>query len=1209
MFNFYFILAYLPDTSTAQIFRTHRCPSCHRCFKMSAHLKQHLKLHSPDPELQCPTCKRHFTSKSKLRVHQLREAGLKSHQCHLCPYSAVERNSLRRHLVSVHADKTEDGPELNFACPVCNECFRQSKLLKNHMKSHNVAKNSTQHFCIEEGCSFNSTLLHLIQHITETHNFTPIECQHHACTAIFRTKTLMEEHFKNHQAYHCTDCDFACSNKRIFAQHCRQGHAGGEEFSCEFCDFKTFNSVAFERHVGHFHAAEKIHKCSECEFTTAHKRGLKRHMLTHTGEKCHKCSVCEFRCRDQSYLSRHMLRHGHSKNHMCSECGYVTKWKHYLTVHMRKHSGDLRYECDQCNYRCHRMDQLNSHKLRHQEKSLICEICAYSCKRKYELRQHMISKHSENDQPAAVYKCKFCSYSSSYRQALKNHENCKHTKSKQFQCALCSYTSFSGTSLFLHKRKTHGYVPGDKTWLQNYALKEKEKHITGNLDVFYNNATPQQLIDASATEMSGTDANKTNAKVDGIRDLNVIAQEVANNDNFESPSEEYCTLVLTTLPSIEEQTSTLQENSQNSMYVAENNNLSPKNASLITSFSSEDEGDASLDGEQNYSGKPNQIEEFEEIEKSVESRSAKLHHEIAVKDLKELEKIQANAMVLEGHVELLMLPTQKNSKGREVRDRKKFNCQDCGVEFKLRRNLDNHCKNKCISKQNCEMKAKLQMNKLIEQEVVEFPSNVETRNLDWNLNLQNSNEPQLETANISANLDEFSKTNQDRNSQCPQAKTADAVADKDCPYAKINDKFECKQCRFSAIKVATIERHIATCVTKSSEQKSQKMPEKNKFEDLEESSEKSKLERHAKTANLKAFNCSGCKFVAKSVLSLNRHEVLVHKKVASKFNCKYCSFGCKFEHRLLQHVAVKHSAKNAFRCRFCSFTTKRKYRLEEHESRHTGIGRHTCDICDNTFGSLSILQKHKSRLHDKNPTHFCTNCDFSSFSQDDIKRHNTRCHSGDMKFNCQKCDAKFSSQISLTKHCKRVHMRRFTCKQCQYTCGSSVELKAHQVCKHKLAKGTILKEISTAKDSKAKHTCQLCQFTTKTKKLLAQHLSDEHENDVDGAKSLKCSQCEFACKFQLVLEQHLRSHGGKRLYKCTHCEYSSRNKQKMTWHIRTHTGDRPYRCEECSYACSDPSRLKQHMRVHQEERKYLCPECGYKCKWATQLKCHMTKHT
>uniref|UniRef100_A0A8C6TBD7 Zinc finger protein 142 n=1 Tax=Neogobius melanostomus TaxID=47308 RepID=A0A8C6TBD7_9GOBI len=1139
--------AYLTDSTAAQSFRTHRCPKCDRCFKMRSHLQEHLNLHFPDPNLQCPTCKRHFTSKSKLRVHQLREAGLKSHRCHLCRYSAVERNSLRRHLVSVHGEKSEESTDLNFACPVCNESFCQSKSLKVHMKTHNMVKSTALLSCVEEGCSYKDTLFLLLKHITETHDFTPIECQHHNCVAIFKTPNLMKEHYKTHQAYHCADCDFSCSNKRLFTQHRRQGHAGGQQLSCEFCDFKTFNSVEFERHIEHLHASEKIHKCPQCEYTTAHKRGLKRHMLTHSGEKPYKCAVCDFRCRDEWYLSRHMLTHSDSKNHMCSECGYVTKWKHYLTVHMRKHTGDLRYHCDQCSYRCHRADQLSSHKLRHQEKSLICEVCAYSCKRKYELRQHMLSKHSETDQPAAnVYKCKYCTYTTSYRQALHNHENCKHTKAREFRCALCSYTSFSSVSLFLHKRKTHGYVPGDKAWLRDYALKEKEKSTIGNAGDFYNHATFKNATGAKQTR------------------------------NFSESKRRILHACLTALTSNDEEASALQESSNILTEVASDSQILPKSVSLSPTLSSEgEEEDATFDGEENDFGEANRTGEATGFEKGVQSGGA-------VKDLKELDKLQSASMVSDGHVEMLMVPTTKASgvvenKTRKIRSARhglRFSCQQCGAEFKQQRSLANHSKRKCPTKQNSEIAS--DVSACLDQEVAS-PRAIK----------------------MSAN------SFQDRKTQSSQTTEA-ALLEKDRTYVKINNKFECERCGFSAVRLATIERHAATCRRKSSK----KMATPNRSKDIAERSKKEISGRRA-TA-VKKLNCSECEFIATSVPSLLRHRALSHNK--AHFHCEYCAFSCQNERRLLQHVAVKHhNNKNPFQCRFCRFSTKRKYRLEEHESVHTGVGRHACDTCGKTFGALGKLRKHTSRLHDKTATHLCALCDFAGFSQDDIKRHRFRCHSGEMKFRCGDCGAKFSSRMALRNHCKRAHRRTLTCGECDYTCSSSSELNAHQNRKHQSEKGTVFKEVSPSKDldgdTKALHACQLCPFSAKTKKLLAQHLSKEHEDGPEDGKPLKCSQCGFTCRHQLVLEQHLRSHGGKRVYKCTQCEYSSVNKQKMTWHVRTHTGDKPYSCEECSYTCAEPSRLKQHMRVHQEERKYLCPECGYKCKWATQLKLHMTKHT
>lgn len=1189
--------SYLPE-DTEQTYRTHRCPKCQRCFKMRSHLREHLHLHFPDPGLQCPSCKRHFTSKSKLRVHQLREAGVKVHRCHLCQYSSVERNSLRRHLVSVHADETEESADLSYPCPTCGESFRQSKSLKAHMKTHNILQDTKPLSCIEEGCSFESPLRRdLLQHVAEVHGFTAVQCRHHACAAIFQSQTQMEAHFRTHLAYHCPDCDFSCSNKRLFVQHRRQGHSGSERLSCEFCHFVTFNPVAFEQHVGHLHANEKIHRCSQCDYVTAHKRGLKRHMLTHSGEKPHKCTLCDFRCRDESYLSRHMVTHSDDKNFMCSECGYVTKWKHYLIVHMRKHAGDLRYDCDQCSYRCHRMDQLSSHKLRHQDKSLICEVCAYACKRKYELRNHMLSKHSaDRNKPASVYKCKYCAYTTSYRQALQNHENCKHTKLKEFPCALCSYSSFSGVSLFLHKRKTHGYVPGDKEWLHNYALKEKERSTMGILEDFYKKPTAEGPIAAPGKQCDSSDVSKK--VLDSINVLDVVSQEdVLNSLSTENSPEEYCTLVLTALTSTE-----YQHTTENSTALALHCNSSPKNRGLSSCSGLSEEEETALGSEQICLDEENQIDESPEIENAVEVSGSTLQAEVCVNDLKQYDKDQAEAMVLDGRVEVLMVPARDvNGKVRSKNSQKTLSaarrkeCQECGARFKQQRGLDVHLKKKC--KRTEFDLSPATKDKLIVQEEVESSSMTENRAVDHDFNLQEEPESPSDAFNSSNNS---CQSRENRTSQPPEAKkyTSTSVSShKECFYTKNGDKYECRQCGFSSARLVTVERHIWTCTNRSNETENQKVWER---EDTEETEERRVLKKREPKS--KAVHCSERSFIAKS-----KHTVGLQKEKPTRLACEYCAFSCKEERRMVQHAALKHDGAKPHKCGFCSFSTTRRYRLEEHQSLHTGLGRHECDTCGKTFGASSKLRQHKLRLHDKEAAHFCSQCDFRGFTQDDVKRHRLRCHSGDLRHDCERCEARFSSESALRSHCKRKHQVGFSCKECDFTCSSDVELKKHQKSKHKL----VLQESSRTNDlQKSPLNCQLCSFPAKTKKVLAQHLLAQHEEGLsEEDKPLRCSLCEFTCRHQPVLEQHLRSHGGKRLYKCTQCEYSTRNKQKMTWHVRIHTGEKPYSCELCAYTCTDPSRLKLHTRVHQEEKKYLCPECGYKCKWATQLKYHMTKHT
>ncbi|XP_059198675.1 zinc finger protein 142 [Centropristis striata] len=1339
-------------------YRTHTCPKCRRCFKMRSHLQEHLHLHFPDPNLQCPTCKRYFTSKSKLRMHWLREVGEKVHRCHLCEYSAVERNAIRRHMASVHADEVEnDVSSPSYPCPTCGQSFRQSRSLKAHMKTHNILSDSKPVACFHEGCTFQSSQRkELLRHTAEVHGVRAVECRHHACGAVFQSEMDMEAHYRTHLAYHCSHCDFSSSNKNLFLQHRRNGHPGSDKLSCDFCSYVTFNPVEYEQHVGHLHANEKIHRCSQCSYVTAHKRGLKRHMLMHSGEKPHKCSLCDFRCRDESYLSKHMLTHSDKKNFMCAECGYVTKWKHYLNVHMRKHAGDLRYQCDQCSYRCHRMDQLNSHKIRHQAKSLMCEICAYACKRKYELRSHMLVKHSGEEKSPSVYKCKYCTYTTCYRQALQNHENCKHTKLKEFRCALCYYSSFSSISLFLHKRKAHGYVPGDKAWLENYAAKEKERKSTEFLQDFYNQAsaaneqseqsnfegTPasqreQSECPASAGHSASKESAAGSQPVDPVDVFDVVSQEVVNEGISDSPPsanshEEYCTLVLTTLSTTDYQTSSLQNQEEKCANQTPSLSYTNRNDSDIPhekadfSASSSEEDNAAMAGPEceetdqddyetlnDHTSQPVKLGDCQtpEVESEGETisstfpseQSQPLESEIRLKAMKKHDKDQAEAMVLEGRVQILVVPTKEvyrcnkcsyvTSKETALKYHcqascdgriKGHTCQACGAQFKQRRGLESHLEKKCpalprktrtfvgipAEDNSAGHRAPEQMDKGTHSNQTELLSSQNCISKDSNDQEFHQQEEESHLTNCKSSLNNaFSESGQQKSKiqaekllKVSLAKTFFSHKDRNVPlqkplYAQKDGKYKCKLCNFSSVRLATVERHLSTCrkiLKKSENQISPEVEDEragesvNEKEDLTEEyndrtgkvpekhqifscpscefkcNQKRALDSHEKRGCLKPdeIQCTMCSFVAKSKMSLTRHIRCVHDKkkvgIAEGLHCQHCSFTCKQERCMAQHVVLKHKGARPYHCRYCPFSTTRRYRLDEHESLHTGIGRHSCDKCDKTFGAVTKLRQHKMRIHDKQPTHFCSLCDFTGYTLDDVRRHNVRCHTGELQHACTHCDAQFSSEVALRNHCKRGHQLQvcFSCKQCDYTCGSKVTLKTHQENKHPQVKCSTCQESFKTKESlevhqrtHLAHQCHLCPFATKTRQLLAQHLLSEHEEGPPEDKPLKCSSCQFACRHQLVLEQHLRSHGGKRLYKCTDCEYSTRNKQKITWHIRIHTGEKPYSCEQCTYTCTDPSRLKLHMRVHQEEKKYLCPECGYKCKWATQLKYHMTKHT
>ncbi|NXS88290.1 ZN142 protein, partial [Erpornis zantholeuca] len=1397
------------------LYKTHMCPECKRCFKKRTHLVEHLHLHFPDPSLQCPNCHKYFTSKSKLKIHMMRETGEKAHRCPLCHYSSVEKNALNRHMASMHEDISNFYSDV-YSCPVCDEKFRLSQALKEHLKTHKAEPKRLS--CFHGDCDYCAEdRKEFVRHLKDAHGIKAVECKYHACSLLFGTAEAMEAHRKTHYAFHCQQCDFICSNKHVFRKHKKQGHPGSEQLQCSFCPYATFNPVEFHDHVGKMHANEKIHKCSECAFATAHKRVLIRHMLLHTGEKPHKCELCDFTCRDVSYLSKHMLTHSNDKNFMCTECGYITKWKHYLNVHMRKHTGDLRYQCNQCSYRCHRADQLSSHKLRHQGKSLICELCGFACKRKYELQKHVQAKHSQNYQ-VPVFQCQYCTYQTKYKQALLNHENCKHTKQKEFRCALCSYCTFSNTSLFFHKRKIHGYVPGDKDWLENYAskeleisssealfgyelgaalhvdasssltgkeqwMKEKPSQVESRGEEGYQQVFVVPLLEQDAAP-SGSSSEAERGVGEGEQSCPIAGNALEDDcvqGNAATGSAEFtvsedvaesCTLHLEALtvssdPLLENLTGEACVTQPESVEM-----LSCKEPPAAYEMLGSQDGLGLEDSSNTLEDIPDFEEEEVDHQKLVseievrETSQAKVPEawlsmlktpeqghlpvpedvttsgdnargssELVLKALRKQDKEQAETLVLEGRVQMLVVQSESqvfkcekcsyitrkeksmslHSKASCQSRRAPLVCHKCGASFKQQRGLNTHLLKKCPV---------LLKNKILKPTSQEVPGlhepadqpgdngtetaesekggSEESRHAEspWEAELppdkiEAAGSPLAGAQTLGCHASEKSLLGDSTETaeEPPQqgggtepsgAAGASQPGKPSEKYRLEGGKLHCNACSFVCSRVTTITSHVedgcrnleqfwcslcpeafrsrralkSHCAEKHIMHPKEDKPQRTELPEgdppsvekdqpselpLDAAPPKATLpkrrrfscptcpftchqERAMKThkkrgcVTLGEFHCTSCPFTSKVAKALRLHRRL-HRKHYSKrpqLQCRQCEFTCKQARCLRQHVRIKHEGVKPHKCHYCEFSTTRRYRLEAHQSLHTGVGRISCSICSQTFGTNSKLRIHRLRVHEKTPTHFCPLCDYSSYLQNDITRHVNSCHHGELNFGCSRCEARFSSETALKQHVLRRHEEKisYSCPRCDFVCHSEATLKCHvqkqhphlecSTCKETFATREALEEHKTQHFS---HRCELCSFAAKERQQLVQHYMESHEPAAPQDKPLHCPFCDFACRHQLVFDQHMKGHGGTRVYKCSDCEYTTKNRQKITWHIRIHTGEKPYKCHLCKYACADPSRLKYHMRIHKEERKYLCPDCGYKCKWVNQLKYHMTKHT
>ncbi|NWW85592.1 ZN142 protein, partial [Rhynochetos jubatus] len=1264
------------------LYKTHMCPECKRCFKKRTHLVEHLHLHFPDPSLQCPNCHKYFTSKSKLKIHMMRETGEKTHRCPLCHYSSVEKNALNRHMASMHEDISNFYSDV-YSCPVCGEKFQLSQALKEHLKTHKAEPKRLS--CFQGDCDYCAEdRKEFVRHLKDAHGIKAVECKYYACSLLFGTAEAMEAHRKTHYAFHCQQCDFICSNKHVFRKHKKQGHPGSEQLQCSFCPYATFNPVEFHDHVGKMHANEKIHKCTECAFATAHKRVLIRHMLLHTGEKPHKCELCDFMCRDVSYLSKHMLTHSNDKNFMCTECGYITKWKHYLNVHMRKHTGDLRYQCNQCSYRCHRADQLSSHKLRHQGKSLICEVCAFACKRKYELQKHMQAKHSQNYQ-VPVFQCQYCTYQTKYKQALLNHENCKHTKQKEFRCALCSYCTFSNTSLFFHKRKVHGYIPGDKDWLENYASKELEISSSealfgyelgaalrgdassplagkeqwakvkpsqvesqgegGYQQVFVvpllgqdaapsggmaeggvgeGEQSPPSAGDALGGDCVQGDAAVGSAELTAAGDmaesctlhlevLNVSSDPllehltggscVAQPESEEmlsckEPPAAYEMLgsqedlgledndnALEDIPDFEEEDADAQEDEAARLEDREAAGDSQgrgalRDATDLLEGSCSDHHEPVADAEVRETSQAKLPEAWLSVPKTAEQSHPPVPEDVAtsgadarggsesvLKALRKQDKEQAETLVLEGRVQMLVVQSESqifkcekcsyvtrkeksmslHSKASCQSRRAPLVCRECGASFKQQRGLNTHLLKKCPV--------------LLKKSKITKPAGQEPAA---------SCHPADQPGDSGPEAAEREEAGSEESGHAESPWEAEPLPEKTQAAGSPLDGERALSC---PVPEKSLLRDHSTEVAEEPPQQGNGAepagaacpPQPGK------PSEKYRLEGGK-------LHCNACSFVCSRVSTITSH-VEDGCRSLEPFWCSLCPEAFRSRRALKSHRAEKHIPRPE---------EDGPQSTETREGDPAGIesGRPGEPPADAAPPKPTLPKRRRFS---------CPTCPFTCHQERAMKTHKKRGCVALGEFRCASCPFTSKAAKALRLH-RKLHRKHYSkrpqlqCRQCEFTCKQARCLRQHVRIKHEGVKP---------------HKCRYCEFSTTRRYRL-----EAHQSLHTGVGRVACGVCgqTFGTNSKLRIHR-LRVHEKTPTHFCPLCDYSSYLQNDITRHVNScHRGELNFGCSRCEARFSSETALKQHvLRRHEEKVSYGCPRCGFVCHSEATLKCHVQK--
>lgn len=324
-------------------------------------------------------------------------------------------------------------------------------------------------------------------------------------------------------------------------------------------------------------------------------------------------------------------------------------------------------------------------------------------------------------------------------------------------------------------------------------------------------------------------------------------------------------------------------------------------------------------------------------------------------------------------------------------------------------------------------------------------------------------------------------------------------------------------------------------------------------------------------------NCTNL-FESKVALMYHLETFHARKIQDNTFECYLCKKLTASKQILLRHLHVVHDGLKAFQCpiKRCSKKFGRTDTLKWHIENVHSKSTYCCEICTKSFKSISALQGHDKRVHDKQSKLKCPmpSCPRKFAGKDVLKEHILNDHRVSLgmqrMFCCYLCKNSYSNQRSVQMHMNRAHIKGKHLKcpipKCSKKFYQKNHLRYHMAYKHDQGPETV-------------HRCDICKKIFTAKQSLQRHMS------LHGAElRFKCPKllCTAAYHFKNQLDKHMENkHGEKPMIFCPVCHKSMENRPSLKSHMRLmHSGCQPS-CRLCKNTFANQQNLRRHMKnVH-----------------------------
>lgn len=279
--------------------------------------------------------------------------------------------------------------------------------------------------------------------------------------------------------------------------------------------------------------------------------------------------------------------------------------------------------------------------------------------------------------------------------------------------------------------------------------------------------------------------------------------------------------------------------------------------------------------------------------------------------------------------------------------------------------------------------------------------------------------------------------------------------------------------------------------------------------------------------------------------------------------------------KLVKRLKISHSKNNNLKCDI-SFninnTTHKKTSCVKEKYKWA------CKTCGQPFDKLSSLNTLKY-INPENGLFYCDSCDESYISLSSLEKHRVN-----HIFNCHICHEPFFELSLLTAH-KRIH--KF----------NSV-VQCHICLKNFMSKSSIAKHFSKIHDSYQIYECSRCSEVFYKRSKIVTHIFNYHQEDYS---ILSCDPCSELYESSGELVLHLE----KSVFKCDVCPQSFITSYKLKEHYKWHLGINTFNCQYCPKRFSEFSVYFSHEQTHSEEKPFRCNFCGQWFPFSSNFNIHL----